>query len=759
MLSKTLTFQRVLLGRLMSTIWTSAQPKEGHTASAEPPSPTESSTSSAASPVSSADSMSEVVADVPAPASVDVPPPVMEDVVVLAVEVGSAAAVDIAPPPAPLAEEATSPTACLDVAAPSPAAPGVKFPFEIICQILLSSPFTLEELMPIHHVSRLWRDAVYAHPAYWRDIIYWPGERERKLWGGRDGWEDAGIPIPFLFLEARLESSSRPVRLHLSTMGYPDSELAEEVYELVGRHMHRFFELKLMVDVETALAPLLLALGKPAPMLQMFFLRSRKLVVDETRNTRPVRAAPAEENVDDKAADESDEDAADDIAEESPAPAAAAGSSTPAADGESGIEDGEDEAERDGDTDIDDGDDGDEAGEDESDTASVGSSEDGKVRWNRERALAPLPSDVFAGCAPQLVSVTLYDVSLTASTPYPAFSNVRALKSTFHFDQSQTASPGQLLSLFPALESLDLKHNGHYSQPGVWDIAGLDGAATPVRRLRYLTFRGGVPHEEIFTTIAPPEVQSLTLPGPSEETMRRMFSQLQGPLLFSVSRDDVTESFFWTISELSGYGRARTVEIHKYEWWAWGSHSFLVEAMEPRILESIVRLRLRASHFAYMAEIGEYWPSVSLVQIDILEERDVKAIDKFVPVICSCFPALQLLVIYWPGGPSDPTRIKSWANWVTVRFCGREDDILKQTAYVTDPVVARALFCDPARALAYSRCHFWSNATGSEPWGEYSMVLEHVKKLVKWKDDDQKTEQQRQSSESWLDMYINMPEY
>ncbi|KZV96905.1 hypothetical protein EXIGLDRAFT_747423 [Exidia glandulosa HHB12029] len=719
-ISKTLNLQRVLLRRLARTLRAFTQPKGSRTKSSE---------SHPAAIVPAQSSLSDAGLDA-APATGEsaraphVAHPRGEDLAAGAPITASTLPTHIA-----------RPTVDLELAArssyPQPQAPDVMLPFEIICDILLSHAFSLSELLPMRQVSRSWRDAVYAHPVYYRDIFYWPGEAEREERDSNDSdseSEDSSISIPFEFLKARLECSSRPVRLYLSTIGNRTSEFADEIFLLVAKHMHRFYELKLAVDVESALAPVLLALGKPAPLLQLFHIMGRKWVVVERRSHY---YAPAD-----------DDDGDDGGSRLVGGTSAAVDTTTPAEE-----EENADRAHAHA------------ANDDAGGEGNASSSTTAKVEYCVARALTPLTPDLFAGCAPRLVSLELHDVSLTASTPYPAFTNVRTLTSSFCFDRSHGVSSGRILSLFPVLESADLDHHDYCGVSGAWDLP-LDEAA-PVRQLRHLGLRSGDPHEDVFTTVALPEIPSLTITIPSEHTMRRMFSDLEDQLQFSVSCDAVTGNFSWTISEFHGQRRRRTVEITASEWWAWGSGRFLTACMDARIRESITRIRLRASHIRYMAGIGAYWPSVGVVQIDITDKSDIDAVLKgrFVPVIRSGFPALYLLLLYWPNGPDDPTPLQTWANWATVRFFGRDatQEYLIQTAYVTDPALADAVFRNPEEAWEHPDCHLWSNII--DPWGEYGLVVEHVKKLLKWKDDTSRTREQRQADDMYLNMYINMPDY
>ncbi|KZV81249.1 hypothetical protein EXIGLDRAFT_844776 [Exidia glandulosa HHB12029] len=380
--------------------------------------------------------------------------------------------------------------------------------------------------------------------------------------------------------------------------------------------------------------------------------------------------------------------------------------------------------------------------------------------------LITLPPDVFAGHAPHLEWLSLYDVALdrNPSVMYPALANVRTLVLSTGRD---CVSPARMLSVCPLAEALQLVDPRYSAHCWAGDFS-LDNNAefTHARRLRTLALSCGNPHISVLTHVAHRDMPNLCIASPSEETTRLMFSHLEGkgPLVFSVAREPSNRRFFWSVNQLRGR-RSRTIEIPEELTSSYPRVDFLTSCLPSAVAACITRLCVRASHIELMAGITGSWDAVELVKLDISiststsdDDNDAQAVlHCTVPALRCRFPALSLLMISWPDGPA-PSAVEDWANWVTAAFFGPNPKATKRTAYATSVGFANLIMQDLAVAHEYTtHYHLWSNTDSKRPWGEYERVAEYLIRRLELQGDLSTPRKRKRVGAQLRKAYIDAP--
>ncbi|EJD47280.1 hypothetical protein AURDEDRAFT_123683 [Auricularia subglabra TFB-10046 SS5] len=491
---------------------------------------------------------------------------------------------------------------------PRPLAAIDRLPHELLSKCLTG--FVLDDLLPLRLVSKTWLAAVNDQDVYSRDIDYWPTEASLHHCARMD--VIAHRPISLDLLRARLNCSTRNVRLRICTRCLPDTD-TEAVVELIARHLQRM-EVLWIGFLAGLWQSVFGALQRPVTLL-----RDLNLDVAHIRETCSVdygSVSDPNSQISLKARAVSD-------------PSGSSGPDSPSDNSESGGSDSEAASAR-----LD--------PEPESEPQSglppsldPAPSESSDPAPALDPASLPelparasavrVPPGLFAGIAPQLQKLSLANCSLDPHKAYPAFSGVGWLK--LCAASQDCVGPAQVLALCPRLKSLDITiHFGHTFQPFAAPHATVPMAAPLSARLDV------GPQEQLdhllatLTSAAAPRIIITSL---YSEPVTALFGHLRGlgPLTFRIDTDEQRD-FVWTQMALvsESKGRVRAVEIHEYDFWEWESEELrMLEFFETAGVSAEIDTihvthrysQWGASNLDMLGGMWGQWPAVRTVRVDI----------------------------------------------------------------------------------------------------------------------------------------------
>ncbi|EJD47279.1 hypothetical protein AURDEDRAFT_163887 [Auricularia subglabra TFB-10046 SS5] len=477
-----------------------------------------------------------------------------------------------------------------------------RLPIEVLAKCMTG--FSLDDLLPLRLVSKTWLAAVDLQDVYSRDINYWPSEASLHHWASTSDMPH--MPISLELLTARLNCSTRVVRLRICTCCLPDGD-ANAVVGLISKHIDRMEVLwiRFLAGLSQSVFDVLLS---PVTQLRDLYLdiayareifywedythwhsESDSPISFEGNFDQPVPGSviySALEIYSDHPASGSDPAVAPEQPGASPGSVFHSGLPPPALELHS-------------------------LADQPAPAPEAGN-----------RAI-PIPPLIFDGCAPALQKLSLSNCSLDPLEAYPAFSGVRWLKLTAA--SRDCVSPTQMLALCRRIESLDVTTRlDHTYEPFSAPHTAAPVPAPPSVRLEVM------PDEldHLLATLTSAASSSVTITSLDENAVLALFGHLLGlgPLTFTIDTDGQRD-FMWTQMTLvnSSKSRARAIEIHDYDHWDW-------EWQEPRVLEffetaglapaidtiHVTHRKQGHSNLGMLAQIRGQWPAVRTVRVDLL---------------------------------------------------------------------------------------------------------------------------------------------